>query len=183
MKFDNRNIILRDKRSCTLCPTTAEYAQEMIDYMKQTAAETPFLLRYPDEVNFTLEGEKNVLTRVYEDPRSVMMLALVDGKVAGNCSISGLGDKRKIAHRCSMAIALKKEYWGIGIGSAMIDYLTELATKIGYECMELEYVDGNDSAKALYEKSGFIETGRHIKAMKYDDGSYRDEIIMSKSLG
>lgn len=182
MKFEDKEIILKNGRKCILRPTTAEYAQEMIDYMKLTAGESPFLLRYPDEINFTLEGEKEILTRLYEDEKSIMMLAVTDGKVAGNCSISGLGDKRRILHRCSLAIALKKEFWGLGIGRAMIEYLSELSRTIGYEQIELEVVDGNDSAKALYEKCGFVETGRRIRAMKYDDGSYRDEIIMTKVL-
>ena len=85
-------------------------------------------------------------------------------------------------HRCSLAIALKKEFWGLGIGTAMMEYLTELAKKIGYEQMELEVVEGNDNAKRLYEKAGFIETGRHIRAMKYDDATYRDVFIMCKKL-
>ena len=182
MRFENRSVKLKDGRECVLRPTTAEYAQEMIDYMKITAAETPFLLRYPDEVTYTPESEKEILTRIYEDEKTVMMLALVDGQVAGNCSISGLGDKRRILHRCSLAIALKKEYWGLGIGTAMIGYLTELAGRIGYEQIELEVVDGNTSAKHLYEKCGFVETGRRVRAMKYDDGTYRDELVMSKIL-
>lgn len=182
MRFENRSVRLKDGRECVLRPTTAEDAQEMIDYMKITAAETPFLLRYPDEVKYTLENEKEILARIYGEEKTVMMLALVDGQVAGNCSISGLGDKRRILHRCSLAIALKKEYWGLGIGTAMLDYLTELARGIGYEQIELEVVEGNVSAKRLYEKCGFVETGRRVRAMKYDDGTYRDEFVMSKLL-
>ena len=64
----------------------------------------------------------------------------------------------------------------------MIGYLTELAGRIGYEQIELEVVDGNTSAKHLYEKCGFVETGRRVRAMKYDDGTYRDELVMSKIL-
>ena len=64
----------------------------------------------------------------------------------------------------------------------MMQYLEELARQIGYEQIELEVVDGNDTAKALYEKCGFVETGKHVRALKYDDGSYRDEFIMSKIL-
>ena len=178
MKFEARIIELKNGKKCTLAPTTAEYAQEMIDYLKLTAAETPFLLRNPDEVNYTLEGEEEILNRIYEAPYSVMMLALVDGRVAGNCAINGIGTKRRILHRCSLAIALKKEFWGLGIGKAMITYLTDLAGQIGFEQIDLEVVEGNDSAKALYEKCGFVETGRRVRALKYDDGTYRDEILM-----
>ena len=39
----------------------------MIEYMKITAAETPFVLRYPDEVNYTLEGEKEILGHLLND--------------------------------------------------------------------------------------------------------------------
>ncbi len=35
-------IILKDGRQCTLCCTIPNYAAEMIDYLKVTAAETPF---------------------------------------------------------------------------------------------------------------------------------------------
>lgn len=182
MKFAARKITLKDGRECVLCPTTAKYAEEMIEFLKATAGETPFLLSYPDEVNFTFEDEWEYLTRLYADDRSAMLMALVDGKVVGNSSILGLGGKRRIRHRCSLGIALRKEYWGLGIGTAMIGYLSELAQQIGYEQIELEVLDGNDTAKRLYEKCGFAETGKHIHAVKYDDGTYRDEWLMVKTL-
>lgn len=182
MRFSERTITLKDGRNCLLCPTYPEYAADMIEYLKVTAEETPFLLRNPDEVNYTLEREKEILGNLLESEYSVMMLAVVDAKVAGNCSLNGMGDKRRIRHRSSLAIALKKEFWNLGIGTAMMQYLEELARQIGYEQIELEVVEGNDTAKRLYEKCGFIETGKHIRALKYDDGSYRDEIIMSKVL-
>ncbi len=182
MRFEERKITLKNSKECILCPTSTDYAEDMIAYLKTTSTETPFLLRYPDEVTYTVDGEKEILNRLLEDENSVMMMGLVDGKVAGNCSINGLGNKRKIQHRCSLAIALKKEYWGLGLGTAMIEYLSELARKIGYEQIELEVVDGNKAARSLYEKNGFIETGKHVNAMKYDDGTYSDEFVMIKKL-
>ena len=109
MKFPEREIILKDGRKCVLRPTGPDLAAEMIEYMKVTAGETEWLLRYPDEVSFTLESEQEILGRILEDPGHVMMAAVVDGKVAGNCSIGGIGNKRKILHRCSLAIALYKK--------------------------------------------------------------------------
>jgi disulfide oxidoreductase YuzD len=104
MKFPDREVVLKDGRTCILRPTSPEYAEEMIEYLTKTSAETPFLLRYPDEVHFTVEGEKELLGKILEDPYHIMMAAIVDGKVAGNGSICGIGEKRKIRHRCSLAI-------------------------------------------------------------------------------
>ena len=157
-------------------------AEEMIEYMKKTAGETQWLLRYPDEVNFTVEGEKDLLGKILDDPGQVMMVAMVDGKVAGNGSVSGIGNKRKILHRCSLAIALYQEYWNLGIGRAMIGYLTELAQQMGFTQMDLEVVAENTQAQALYRKCGFIEPGRRANALKFDDGTMHDEILMYREL-
>ena len=167
MRFEDREIVLKDGRKCILRPTSPEYADQMIEYLKKTSAETPFLLRNPDEVGFTLEGEKEILGRLMDDPYTI---------------ISGIGEKRKIRHRCSMAIALYKDYWNLGIGTAMIGYMTELAGKIGWHQVDLEVVAENVQAQMLYKKCGFIETGRRHNALLFDDGTYHDEILMYKSL-
>ncbi len=182
MRFPARSITLKDGRACVLRPTASEDSEAMIAYMKRTAAETPYLLRYPDEVQFTLEGEREILSRILEDPGSVMMVAEVDGQVAGNASVSGIGTKRKILHRCSLAIALYQAYWGLGIGTAMIGYLTELARQIGFAQIDLEVVAENMQAIALYRKCGFVETGRRVRALRFDDGSFHDELLMVKTL-
>ena len=182
MRFESRTVTLKDGRTCILRPTHPDDSAAMIEYMKKTAEETPFLLRYPDEVSYTLEQEQNILTSLLDDPSTVMMAAVVDGKVAGNSSVSGIGTKRKIRHRCSLAIALYREYWGLGIGTAMIGYLAELAERIGYEQMDLEVVAENTQAQALYRKCGFQESGRRIGALKFDDGTLHDEILMVKKL-
>ncbi len=183
MRFENREITLKDGRTCTLMPTLPEYAKKMLEYLHVTAAETPFMLREPDEITYTLEDETHILQEILEKDDTVMMMALVDDEIAGNCSISRIDPKRRIRHRCSLAIALKQDYWNLGIGSAMMGYLTELAVQMGFDQMELGVIDGNDRAKTLYQKNGFVETGKIANAMKYQDGSYRDEIIMSKWIG
>ena len=182
MRFEEKEIVLKDGRKCILKPNSPEYAEDMIEYLTKTSGETEFLLRYPDEVNYTLESEKEILQRLLDDPYVIMMAAIVDGKVAGNGSVSGIGDKRKIRHRCSMAIALYEEYWGLGIGTAMIGYMTELAREIGWHQMDLEVVAENEQAQALYKKCGFIESGRRHNALLFDDGTYHDEILMYKDL-
>lgn len=182
MRFAEKTITLKDGRTCILQPAAPEMAEDLIRFLKQIAAETPFLTRYPDEVDKTAEDEAEFLARTLDDPTGAMMAATVDGKLAGNCSFFGMGARRKNRHRGSMGIALYEEYWGLGIGSAMIGYLTELAKQAGMEQMELIVVADNERAKALYRKSGFIEYGRLPHGMLFDDGSYHDEIFMYKEL-
>ena len=182
MRFPERAVTLKDGRTCLLRPAAPDDAPAMIAYMKETAAETEFLLRYPDEVRYTEEGEREILARILDDPGSVMMAAVVNGRIAGNASVSCLGDKRKIRHRCSLAIALYREYWGLGIGTAMIGYLSELARQIGFSQMDLEVVAENEQAQALYRKCGFTETGRRVRALRFDDGTFHDEVLMVKML-
>ena len=128
MIFEKKTLLLRNGKECILRPTAPEDSEEMIRYMKETAAESPFLLRYPDEVQYTVEDEQRILTQLMNDPHTVMMVAEVDGKIAGNCSVSGIGSKRKVRHRCSYAIALYDRFRGMGAGSAMTGYALELAS-------------------------------------------------------
>lgn len=182
MIFEKKTLLLRNGKECILRPTAPEDSEEMIRYMKETAAESPFLLRYPDEVQYTIEDEQRILMQLMNDPHTVMMVAEVDGKIAGNCSVSGIGSKRKVRHRCSYAIALYDRFRGMGVGSAMTGYALELARSIGYEQIELEVAEENDNGRNLYKKFGFVETGKIPDAMRYEDGSYTDLVLMSRKL-
>lgn len=180
MIFEKRIIQLKDGRECILRPVEVKDAEAMIEYLRMVSSETPFLLRNEDEVTYTVEAEEQLLEKKRQEPREIMMVAEVEGNIAGNCGIRSNGNLRRVYHRCGFAIALKEAYWNLGIGSAMMEYAFSLAAEMGYEQAELEVVDGNDRAKRLYERFGFRETGKNLRALKYDDGSYRDEYKMVK---
>lgn len=182
MIFAEKNVHLKDDRICTLRSVEVKDAEDMIEYLRIVSGETPFLLRNEDEVTYTVEAEEQLLENKRNNPCEIMMVAEVEGVIAGNCGIVSNGSLRRVYHRCGFAIALEKQYWHLGIGSAMMDYAFCLAKEMGYEQVELEVVDGNNRAKSLYERFGFKETGKNYRALKYDDGSYRDEYKMVKLL-
>ncbi len=182
MIFEEKKINLKDGRICMLRSVEIRDAGNMIEYLRMVSLETPFLLRNGDEVTYTIEAEEQLLENKRNSPREIMMVAEVEGIIAGNCGIVSIGSLRRVYHRCGFAIALKKDYWNLGIGSAMMDYAFNLAKKMGYEQVELEVVEGNIRAKKLYEQFGFRETGKNLHALKYDDNSYRDEYKMVKIL-
>ena len=107
-----------------------------------------------------------------------MLNAWVGGRLAGNCTLTPKGARRKICHRADVSIALRKAYWGLGLGKALLTRVLTLAKELGYEQVELEVISGNDRALGLYQHVGFVQTGRMPNAFQYDDGTCRDEIQM-----
>lgn len=183
MKIEEKKIVLKNGQSCVLrCPEKAD-AEELVKFVKAMAGETDFVLRYPEEADIPVLQEEFFLQHFIEAARDLMILAEVDGKIAGNCQFSEIGKGRlKVRHRCSMAIGLYKKYWGLGIGSALIELLAEKAAETGYEQMELEVVSSNSRAVGLYTKVGFVKTGEIPNAIKYKDGTYDSVDIMVKNL-
>ena len=88
----------------------------------------------------------------------------------------------KTSHRATIAIAILKDCWGIGIGSAMFEELVAAAQNRGTEIMELEFIEGSERAKHLYEKFGFRIVSERPNAFKLKDGTYLREIYMQKYL-
>lgn len=183
MQFAPRTVPLKDGRMAILrSPDPVKDAPDLVQYLYDTAADTPFVLRTPEEVSMTVEGEERFLRGVVASEYDCMILCEVDGKIAGNCHLSFMG-KTKVKHRCSVAIALRKAYWGLGIGTHMFEAMEGIARRRdGVTLMELEFVEGNVRARGLYEKMGFRIVGMHPDAIRQADGSLLALYLMQKQL-
>lgn len=182
MFIEARSILLKNGKNCVLRSPQTRDAEKLIEYMKKTAEESTFLLRYPEEVTTTVEDEVYFIRGMNESPDSFMMLAEVDGRLVGNCSVSALGSRIRMKHRCNIAIALYEEFCGQGIGKEMMMRLLDEAKNMGFEQAELEVVARNERAIALYQKLGFEQIGCIPRAMRHKDGSYDELIMMVKVL-
>lgn len=105
----------------------------------------------------------------------------VDDKVAGSCEISFRGGM-KTSHLATLSIAILREYWNLSIGSAMFEELIAAAMRHGTKIIELEFIEGTDRARRLYEKFGFRVVAEKPNAFKPKDESYREEFYMQKYL-
>lgn len=170
----NREIILRSADIAD--------AEDLVQYLKTTATETPYLIREPEEVTITIEQERAFIKNKIAAERELMLIATVDGKHIGNCSLMSIGNYKRYAHRCEIAIALYQEYCGCGIGKIMLETVLDVARKVCYEQAELEVVVENKTAVACYKKMGFQEYGRFPNNMKYTNGEYADTYWMMKKL-
>ncbi len=179
------SITVKDKKGREIVLRSAEEsdAENLIQYLKATAAETPFLIREPDEITLSIEQEQAFIKAKKDSENELLLIAEIGGRHIGNCSIMRIGGYRRYRHRCEAAIALYKEYCGLGIGKAMLETALEAAKKMGYGQAELEVIVGNKPAIALYEKLGFQIYGTFPDNMKYADGSCADAYWMMKKLG
>ena len=174
---------LKDGRKALLRSPREEDIPGTLDYLVKSAGESEFILRYPEECGrYTYEGEKAFFERKNAAPDEMMLMCLVDGKVAGNCDIAILPNL-KCRHRATVAIALLKDYWNLGIGTRMFqELITFAASRPQVTQMELQFVEGNDRARHLYEKMGFRIAGIHPNAFRLKDGSFRNEYLMIRSM-
>ena len=151
MIFEEKTIILKDGRTAILKSPCVEDAEKLLNYIKKSCSETDFLARYPEEWTTTIGQEEAWVNRLRSAPDTLGITCYVDGEDAGNCEISFRGDM-KVSHRATIANAILKDYWNLGIGSAMFEELVSAAQNRGTEIMELEFIEGNDRARHLYEK-------------------------------
>ena len=108
---------IRDKRGQIVILRNAEEsdAEDLIQYLRVVSAETPFLVREPEEITLTVEQEREFLRGKKESERELMLIAIANGKHIGNCSVMQLGTNRRYAHRCQIGIALYQEFCSRGI--------------------------------------------------------------------
>ena len=181
MIFEAKKVLLRNGKTVILKSPSEDDWQAMTDYIKCISAQTPYILRTPEECKDTEESERAFISR-YNDSELNCMISVFDGDtVVGNCNLN-IKNRKKVRHRAELAIGLRKSHYRMGIGTTLITELSILARNLGCTQFELQYVDGNYRAKALYEKCGFREVGRMPTAIRMPDGSFADEIFMRKQL-
>lgn len=183
MLVEEKAFTLKDGRRAVLRSPRDEDIPGLLEYLVISAGETDFIMRYPEEcAKYTPEGEEKWIEQNNSSENAAALVCEVEGKIAGNCGISR-APRLKIRHRASVAIALLSEFWGQGIGTAMFREMIRIAE--GWEDVsqiELEFVEGNARARALYEKMGFRITGVRPDAIRRKDGTLLNEYMMVKKL-
>lgn len=179
----NKEIRLKDGRSCTIRNAVAEDAREVLDDFILTHSETDYLSSYPDEINITVEKEAEFLRARTESPDEAELIAVVDGNVVGCAGIDRMGKHYKVRHRANFGISIEKAYWGLGIGRALTESCIECAKNAGYTQVELEAVADNGHALNLYESVGFVEFGRNPRGFRSRITGYNELVYMRLELG
>ena len=100
------------------------------------------------------------------------------GKVTRTTGIEAVGTKDKVRHRAEFGISVLKEYWGLGIGRALLEACIKCAKEAGYAQLELTVVAENARAIALYQKAGFVEYGRNPRGFHSRISGFQEVVYM-----
>lgn len=174
---------LKDGRTATIRSPREEDYQNLIDYLTKATGETDFLLTTPEECSkYTPEFEKAFIKATNDSPFATMLLCVVDNQIAGTARIEQLSHV-KTKHRARVAVAVLEDYWRQGIGSMFFKTMIDIAYKNQeIQQLELEFIEGNERAKGLYEKFGFKVYGFIPNSIKQKDGTLLKEYLMIKEL-
>ncbi|WP_418321282.1 GNAT family N-acetyltransferase [Piscinibacter sakaiensis] len=93
----------------------------------------------------------------YAPPRGHLLLAVVEGVVAGCGALRPLPDS-DYANACEMKrLYVRPAFRGFGIGRLLVQALLDEATRAGYSSVLLDTLDEMEAARGLYASFGFEE--------------------------
>ena len=115
---------------------------------------------YADSLNIDLEfqgfeSEIADLPGDYAAPRGQILLAYVDGALAGCCALRPLDDCDYPNAAEMKRLFVRKPFRGFGLGRHLVEGILDTARQAGYDHVLLDTLDDMEAARALYVDLGF----------------------------
>lgn len=130
--------------------------------VEELAAARTILREYADQLGVDLcfqsfDEELANLPGEYNAPRGALLLALVDGAVAGCVALRPLDDV-DYPNACEMKrLYVRNAFRGIGLGRQLAEAIMDEARANGYDRVLLDTLSDMEAARALYDELGFSE--------------------------
>lgn len=155
-----------------------EDAEELLEFLERVHRQTEFLKRKPEELNLSLEDEKEFIRDMNESANKFYVIARDNDKIVGCLSFISSPHQRYL-HQGELRMSVDKSHWGKGIGSSLIKFLIDWGENNKLKRIELRVDAHNVRAINLYHKFGFREEGRLRKRRQMRPGEYHDELVMA----
>lgn len=151
---------------------TKDDAKALIEYVNIISAESDFLTFGEGEFGISVEEEEKFIESISSKNNALFIVAEVEGKIVGNLNFSG-GGRPRIEHAGEFGVSVLKEYWGMGIGTELIQYLIAWCRQSNIiRKVNLRTRTDNFTAINIYKKLGFVEEGIITRDAKVNDQFY-----------
>jgi len=174
-----RSFIAKDGRKAVLRTPKWEDLDDLLGLINSLVDEKADITRTErvsreEEIDFLSKA----LSRLEKD-ETFYLVAEVDGRVIAISEVNrGRGYEKHVG---VIAIAIRSGFRDLGIGTEIMKALTEKARKMGIKVLTLAAFANNKRAIHVYERAGFVRTGR-VPKKHFKEGRYTDEIILTKVL-
>ncbi len=103
------------------------------------------------------ELELKELPGEYALPRGSLLLAIVNGQVAGCCALRPLDSADEPNASEMKRLYVRPAFRGLRLGRQLAEAVIDAARRYGYSSIFLDTLDEMETARALYEDLGFEE--------------------------
>ena len=129
---------------------------------EQLEATRQIFSEYAQQLGIDLEfqsfdAELRGLPGEYAEPQGSLLLALVDGEVAGCCALRALHGVDYPNAAEMKRLYVRKAFRRFGLGRQLVDAMLDAARIAGYHCVLLDTLSDMETARALYTEIGFYE--------------------------
>ncbi len=170
-------MILKNNKDLKIVYATKEDAKQIIEYLNEVAGETDNLSFGLNEFSMTVEQEELFIEQVNASINSKFLLGKIEDEIVSVASIMG-SPRSRLSHNVDLGISVRKKYWGLKIGSTMMESILEFAkSNTVISNIQLRVLVSNKAAVHLYEKYGFEKVGIN-KRYFCIDGMYHDLLNM-----
>lgn len=153
-----------------------EDLDQLLDFINKLSAEDTFILYSGERV--TRNEEIEYLAQSFKEMErgsKIHLCAFVNGKLAGNSSVTR--KRLRAKHVGGTAISVAAEFREEGIGTELLKSLISESKKLGLKMLSIDLLANNERAQHVYQKVGFTKCGRFPKMFLYK-GKYVDQIVM-----
>jgi RimJ/RimL family protein N-acetyltransferase len=155
-------------------------AAALLDLKRLLDLQTSFMMFEPGERDSTVQDLARELGRAAGSPNSVVLVAELDGELAGYVELSG-GAHRRSRATAYVVMGVRAQSAGRGIGAALLRRAKDWGSAHGLHRLELTVMVHNSRAIRLYERMGFSVEGRRAECLLID-GQFVDELTMAAIL-
>ena len=171
--MEPRSYELKNGLSLLIREAEVEDAGALIIHVNSVGGESDYLTLGPGEFELTEREEADFLRKCRDSENQVYILALIEDQIVGALNFSA-GHRLRTRHSGELGMSVRKAYWGLGVGSTLLEALLEWARQTRVvKKINLRVRADNHRAILLYERKGFVREGTIRKEM-FLDGVFYD---------
>ncbi|HYH82887.1 MAG TPA: GNAT family protein [Longimicrobium sp.] len=154
-----------------------EDAAAILEYFRTLGGQTTFVTFGSEGIPLGEEAEAAFIARTRSRDNAIFLLAVAPEGIVGALTYAG-GEKARTRHTGEFGVSVLREWWGRGVGPALLEEMIAWARGGGVvRKINLRVHVDNVRAIRLYERLGFVHEGRTTRDM-FMDGRFVDSLMM-----